>query len=143
MNPSPSPQPPRLLDQVRDAIRLRHFSLRTEQAYVRWIKRFILFHGKRHPRDMGAAEVQQFLTWLAVEGQVAALPQGQALAALLFLYKQVLAQDLPWFDEEAYQPARSAKRESCAERGLALWWRLTRWYWPSASSTQAPVLSAR
>ena len=68
MNPTSSPKPPRLLDQVRDAIRLRHFSLRTEQAYVHWIKRFILFHGKRHPRDMGAAEVQQFLTWLAVEG---------------------------------------------------------------------------
>ena len=108
MNPSPSPQPPRLLDQVRDAIRLRHFSLRTEQAYVHWIKRYILFHDKRHPRDMGAAEVQQFLTWLAVEGQVAASTQGQALAALLFLYKQVLAQDLPWLDElvRAKRPKR-------------------------------------
>ncbi|WP_449371482.1 integron integrase [Thiomonas sp.] len=100
--------PPRLLDQVREAIRLRHFSLRTEQAYVHWIKRFILFHHKRHPREMGAAEVQAFLTWLAVEGQVSASTQGQALAALLFLYKQVLAVDLPWLDEvvRAKRPQR-------------------------------------
>ncbi|MBN2680553.1 MAG: integron integrase [Acidithiobacillaceae bacterium] len=90
---------PRLLEQVRDALRLRHYSLRTEQAYAYWVKRFVLFHGKRHPREMGAAEVEAFLSWLAVEGQVSAATQGQALAALLFLYKQVLGVDLPWLDE--------------------------------------------
>jgi site-specific recombinase XerD len=79
--------PPRLLDQVREAIRLRHYSIRTEQAYTDWIKRFILFHGKRHPREMGAAEVERFLTHLAVEGRVAASTQNQALSALLFLYQ--------------------------------------------------------
>lgn len=108
MNEPVSPAAPRLLDQVREAIRLRHFSWRTEQAYVHWIKRFILFHHKRHPRDMGAVDVQAFLSWLAVEGQVSASTQGQALAALLFLYKQVLGVDLPWLDEvvRAKRPQR-------------------------------------
>jgi site-specific recombinase XerD len=92
---------PRLLEQVREALRLRHYSLRTKQAYAHWVKRFVLFHGKRHPREMGAAEVASFLSWLAVEGQVSAATQGQALAALLFLYKQVLGVDLPWLDEIA------------------------------------------
>jgi integron integrase len=103
-----SPQPPRLFDQVREALRLRHYSLRTEQAYLHWIRRFILFHDKRHPRDLGAGEVEKFLTWLAVEGNVAASTQGQALAALLFLYKQVLGVDLPWLDEvvRAKRPQR-------------------------------------
>ena len=102
------PRPPRLLDQVRDALRLRHYSLRTEHAYLGWIKRFIFFHDKRHPREMGAAEVEAFLTWLAVEGRVSASTQGQALAALLFLYKQVLGVDLPWLDEvvRAKRPQR-------------------------------------
>ena len=77
--------PPSLLEQVRDAIRLRHYSLRTEQAYLDWIKRFILFHHERHPKDMGAAEVEQFLSHLAVESKVAASTQNQALSALLFL----------------------------------------------------------
>jgi integron integrase len=103
-----APRPPRLLDQVRDALRLRHYSLRTEQSYLGWIKRFIFFHDKRHPREMGAAEVEAFLTWLAVEGRVSASTQGQALAALLFLYKQVLGVDLPWLDEvvRAKRPQR-------------------------------------
>lgn len=103
-----SPRSPRLLDQVRDALRLRHYSLRTEHAYLGWIKRFIFFHDKRHPREMGAAEVEAFLTWLAVEGRVSASTQGQALAALLFLYKQVLGVDLPWLDEvvRAKRPQR-------------------------------------
>lgn len=101
-------QPPRLMDQLREALRLRHYSLRTEKAYLQWIRRFILFHDKRHPRDMGAAEVERFLTWLAVEGSVSASTQGQALAALLFLYKQVLGVDLPWLDEvvRAKRPQR-------------------------------------
>lgn len=89
MNERP-PKPPRLLDQIREALRLRHYSLRTEQAYLHWTKRFIYFHGKRHPRDLGPKEVEAFLTHLAVEGGVSASTQGQALAALLFLYTQVL-----------------------------------------------------
>jgi integron integrase len=84
----------RLLDQVRDAIRVKHYSIRTEEAYVNWIKRFILFHGKRHPNDMGAAEVESFLTHLAVDENVAASTQNQALSALLFLYREVLRKDL-------------------------------------------------
>jgi integron integrase len=103
-----TPRPPRLLDQVRDALRVRHYSLRTEQSYLGWIKRFIFFHDKRHPAEMGAVEVEAFLTWLAVEGRVSASTQGQALAALLFLYKQVLGIDLPWLDEvvRAKRPQR-------------------------------------
>jgi integron integrase len=93
------PEAPRLLEQVREAIRVRHYSLRTEQTYVGWIKRFILFHGKRHPRDMGGQEVQQFLSHLAVAGHVAASTQSQALSALLFLYQQVLKQDIGWLDD--------------------------------------------
>ena len=90
---------PRLLDRVREAIRARHYSRRTEKAYVAWIRRFILFHGKRHPLEMGGPEVTRFLTSLAVEGHVAGSTQNQALSALLFLYREVLAQDLPWLDD--------------------------------------------
>ncbi|MGH7753304.1 MAG: integron integrase [Gemmatimonadales bacterium] len=89
---------PRLLDRVRGAVRTRHDSRRTEKAYVHWIKRSIFFHGKRHPAEMGAAEVTRFLTSLAVEGKVAASTQNQALSALLFLYREGLGQDLPWLD---------------------------------------------
>lgn len=81
---------PRLLDRVRDALRVHHYSRRTERAYVAWIRRYILFHGKRHPAEMGAEEVSRFLTALAVEARVSASTQNQALAALLFLYAQVL-----------------------------------------------------
>ena len=90
--------PSKLLDQVRDRIRVKHYSIRTETQYVQWIKRFILFHGKRHPQEMGAAEVEAFLTHLAVDGHVSASTQNQALSALLFLYKEVLAIDLPWLN---------------------------------------------
>jgi integrase len=90
---------PRLLDRVRDAIRVRHYSRRTEKTYVAWIKRYIFFHGKRHPVEMGAPEVTRFLTWLATDGKVAASTQNQALNALLFLYRVVLEQELPWLDE--------------------------------------------
>ena len=76
---------PRLLERVRDAIRVRHYSIRTEQSYTGWIRRFILFHGKRHPAGMGKAEVEAFLTHLAVSGNVAAATQNQALSAVLFL----------------------------------------------------------
>lgn len=87
---------PKLLDRVCDAIRLRHYSIRTEQAYTDWIKRFILFHDKKHPREMGEQEVAQFLTHLARHGNVAASTQNQALSALLFLYKEVLKQEIGW-----------------------------------------------
>jgi integrase len=88
------PEAPRMLDQVRHALRRKHYSLRTEDAYVSWIKRYILFHNKRHPNELGVAEVEAYLTYLAVEGQVAASTQNQALAALLFLYIHVLNQPL-------------------------------------------------
>jgi len=84
----------KLLDRVRDAIRLKHYSIRTETAYVDWIRRYILFHDKRHPNDMGAPEVEAFLTHLAVHEHVAASTQNQAYSALLFLYREVLHQDL-------------------------------------------------
>ena len=87
---------PRLLDRVKEEIRTRRYSLRTERAYLHWTRQYILFHGKRHPREMGAAEVTAFLTYLANERGVAAATQNQALAALLFLYKQVLAIELPY-----------------------------------------------
>jgi len=91
-------RPPRLLDEVCRVLRTRHYSLRTEQVYVGWIRRYILANGKRHPRDMGAAEVERFLSQLAVQGQVAASTQNQALSALLFLYREVLGVELPWLD---------------------------------------------
>jgi integron integrase len=100
---------PRLLEQVRDLLRVRHFSRRTEQAYLGWIRRFILANGKRHPREMGGVEVERFLTRLAVEGNVAPGTQNQALAALLFLYRQVLRQELPWMESvvRAKRPRRA------------------------------------
>jgi integron integrase len=82
--------PKKLLDQVREAVRTKHYSSRTEQTYVEWIKRFILFHKKRHPVEMGAPEVQAFISFMAVERQVAASTQKQALSAILFLYRNVL-----------------------------------------------------
>ena len=88
----------RLLDEVRRRLRVKHYSLRTETVYVGWIKRYILANGKRHPREMGVLEVEQFLSTLAVEGQVAASTQNQALSALLFLYREVLAIELPWME---------------------------------------------
>ncbi|MBU2809129.1 integron integrase [Acidithiobacillus ferrooxidans F221] len=90
--------PPRLLDQVRARIRVMHYSIRTEEAYTDWARRFILFHQKRHPKNMGAAEVEAFLSHLATERSVSSSTQNQAKAALLFLYKQVLGIDLPWLD---------------------------------------------
>ena len=87
--------PPRLLDVVRDRIRVKHYSLRTEQAYVDWIRRYVRFHGNRHPSALGQAEVAAFLTNLAVELHVAASTQNQAQSALLFLYREVLGLELP------------------------------------------------
>ena len=99
---------PRLLEQVRARIRFKHYSIRTEQAYIDWTKRFIRHFGMRHPKDMSADEVEAFLTHLAVVGRVAASTQKQARNALLFLYKDVLASELPWLDgvEKAKTPKR-------------------------------------
>lgn len=110
--PTTSPTPlrpgkPRLLDRVRSEIRLRHYSPRTEATYVRWIHRFILFHGKRHPSELGGPEVERFLSWLAEERKVSASTQTQALSAVLFLYRYVLGYDLPWMTEVVRAPARS------------------------------------
>jgi len=104
----PPPDPPRLLDRVRQAIRLRHYSRRTEEAYAGWIRRFILFHRRRHPREMGEAEVTAFLSSLAVERRVSASTQNQALSAILFLYEHVLGVELDWLDDvvRAKAPAR-------------------------------------
>jgi integron integrase len=108
MTTSVEGQPPRLLDQVRELIRIRHYSLRTEQAYVQWIRRYINFHGKRHPREMGADELTAFLSDLALRRNVAAATQNQALNAILFLYRDVLKITLPWLNDvqRAKKPQR-------------------------------------
>lgn len=99
---------PRLLDRVRERCRVKHYSYRTEKAYCDWIRRFILFHGKRHPRDLGKSEVESFLSHLAVRRNVAPSTQNQALAALLFLYREVLGVELAWLDNvtRASKPPR-------------------------------------
>ena len=98
----------KLLDQVRDALRVRHYSIRTEETYVQWIKRYILFHHKTHPRDLAEADISAFLTDLAVNKNVSASTQNQALSALLFLYKQVLGTKLEWLNDvvRAKRPKR-------------------------------------
>ncbi|MBS1143415.1 MAG: integrase [Proteobacteria bacterium] len=97
-----------MMDQVRAAIRIRHYSIRTEQAYVHWIASFIRYCGMRHPQELGGREVTAYLSYLASERDVAASTQRQALSALLFLYKQVLGVDLPWLDDlvRPKKPAR-------------------------------------
>src|SRR5207302_3310177 len=104
----PAENKPKLLDQVRNFIRIKHYSIRTEQAYIDWIKRFILFHGKRHPAEMGEEEVARFLTHLARDMNVAASTQNQALSALLFLYKEVLKHEIGWLEkvERAKKPPK-------------------------------------
>jgi integrase len=99
---------PKLLDQVRDVIRRKHYSIRTEQAYIDWSKRFIIYHGKRHPREMAEEEVADFLTHLARDLNVAASTQNQALSALLFLYKEVLRHEIGWLEkvERAKKPPK-------------------------------------
>ena len=109
---------PRLLNEVRDAIRFRRYSYRTEQQYVSWIRRYILFHGKRHPKELGGEHVEAFLSDLALTHHVAAATQAQALSALLFLYKRVLNVTLPWLDSvvRAKRPKRLPvvlTREEC------------------------------
>jgi integron integrase len=110
----------KLLEAVRHRCRVKHYSLRTEDAYLGWIKRFILFHNKRHPKDMAGPEVEQFLTHLAVTGHVSASTQNQALSALLFLYREVLQTSFPWMENvvRAKRPARlpvvlTTKEVSC------------------------------
>jgi integron integrase len=104
----PDARKPKLLDQVRECCRVRHMALKTEYAYVGWIRRFILFHHKRHPMEMGEKEVTEFLTHLAVAGHVAASTQNQALSALLFLYRNVLKREFGWLDSvvRAKKPKR-------------------------------------
>ena len=96
---TPAPQSTRLLGQMRERLRYLHYSLRTEQTYVYWVRWFIRFHGLRHPREMGKDEVEAFLTMLANDRKVSVSTHRQALSALLFLYKGVLSQDLPWLGE--------------------------------------------
>lgn len=106
----------RLLEQVREVIRIKHYSIRTEQAYVQWIRRYILFHGKRHPSELGADHLSTFLSDLAVRGRVAASTQNQALNAIPFLYRDVLRQTLPWVEgvQRAKRPAASGYSNACA-----------------------------
>ncbi len=101
-------KPPKLLDQVRDKLRVKHYSIRTEESYLGWIKRYIYFHDKRHPKTLGARDIEAFLTHLAVQGKVAAATQNLAKSALLFLYRQVLEIELPWLDNitQAKAPKR-------------------------------------
>jgi site-specific recombinase XerD len=89
---------PGLLAVAREKMRTRHLALRTEQAYLQWLRRYVVFHNRRHPRDLGAPEVEQFLTYLAVHRKVSAATQNQALQALLFLYRHVLEMELPRLD---------------------------------------------
>jgi len=107
-SPSPTAAKPRLLEQVRNVLRRKHYSIRTEQSYTDWIRRFILFHGKRHPREMGRPEVVAFLTHLAAKLDVAASTQNQALSAILLLYREVLELELDWAEgfERPKRPAR-------------------------------------
>ena len=99
---------PRLLDQVREVLRRKHYSIRTEEAYVDWIKRYIFFHNKRHPAEMGATELEKYLNHLAVDRKVSASTQNQALSALVFLYRHVLDIEIGFMDnlERAKQPER-------------------------------------
>jgi len=97
--PPPLPPPPRLLDLLREQVRYMHYSLRTEEAYVHWVRAFVRFHGLRHPAELSAPDIEAFLSWLASERQVSPSTHKQALSALLFLYQHVLGQDLPWMSE--------------------------------------------
>ncbi|MFO1215377.1 MAG: integron integrase [Burkholderiaceae bacterium] len=108
MGPAPPAPPQRLLDQVREQLRYLHYSLRTEEAYVHWVRAFVRWSGLRHPRQMGAAEVQAFLAWLATEQHVSVSTHRQALAALLFLYQRVFGLQLPWMPT-LERPQRKAR----------------------------------
>ena len=128
---------PGLLQVVRSQIRTRHLSYRTEVVYLHWIRRFIRFHGRRHPREMGAPEVEQFLTHLAVERKVSASTQNQALQAFLFLYRHVLAIELPWL-ENVTRARAACPRSRVGPRRCGIY--LPRTCWPTAT-TSAPCRS--
>jgi site-specific recombinase XerD len=121
--------PPKLLDRVRTAVRLRHYSRRTEKAYVDWIRRYIVFHQKKHPSTMGATEIVAFLAWIAVDRRVSASTQNQALSALLFLYRQVLGVDLGPIEHvpRARMPDKLPVVLSREETGQLIHLRLTFW----------------
>jgi hypothetical protein len=110
-------RPMKLLDQVRDVIRRRHYSVRTEDAYVEWIKRFILFHGNRHPKDMGEKEIPQYLSYLASHRNVAPSTQNKAFNAIVFLYKQVLGIELGDFGK--FESAKKTKKLPVV---MTIWW---------------------
>jgi integrase-like protein len=144
-----SAQKPKLLDQVWAAIRLRHYSLRTEEAYVHWIRRFIFFHNTRHPLEMGEQEITHFLSALATEGHVSASTQNQALCALLFLYRQVFDRQVGWFEEvvRARPTATAARRVEPARSestlGSSRWDSLAHgeslvWCWLALAGVFAP-----
>ena len=99
LDPATARDPPGLLARLRERIRYPHYSLRTEQAYVYWARAFVRYHGMRHPRDLGRFEVERFLAHLANEGHVSVLTHKQALCALLFLYREVLGEELPWMQD--------------------------------------------
>ena len=105
-----SGKPRKLLDQVRDRVRTKHYSIRTKEAYVGWIRRFVLFHNKRHPREMGKREIESFLTYLAVDSKVSSSTQSQALSALLFLYRDVLDLEFPQIEDVIRGPGRRNDR---------------------------------
>ena len=138
----------KLLDQVRDVLRKRHYSIRTEHAYVDWIKRYIFFHDKRHPQEMGAPEISRFLSYLATEKHVAASTQNQALNALVFLYKQVLQTEVGELGptERAKKPERLPTVMSRGEAGRLLatltgihqlMGQTPLWMWPASDGVRA------
>lgn len=121
------PKPKKLLDQVSEALRTKHYAYRTEQTYVDWIKRYIIFHKKRHPKDMGANEIREFIGHLATERKVATSTQNQALSAILFLYRIVLQKDI-LIHPELVHPTRSRRLPTvlthAEERGCRSSWSL-------------------
>jgi len=132
---------PKLLDQMREKIRFRHYSIRTEKAYIDWTKRYIFFHNKRHPNAMGAPEIETFLTYLAMDRKVASSTQNQALSAILFLYKEVLETDLPWLNnvERAKKPEKLPVVFSKREIGMVMS-NLDGRYWIMAQLLYGPGL---
>lgn len=115
-------EPPKLLDRVRAEIRARHYSRRTEEAYVHWIRRYILFHGKRHPMELGAPQITAFLTSLATVAEVAASTQNQAFSALMFLYRDVLHHELGDIEHAPVRRLPSTYRSSSASTRFAVCW---------------------
>ena len=148
---------PRLLNLVRDRIRRKHYSIRTEEAYLHWVKAFVRFHGMRHPSDMRAAEAESFLTYLAVQRNVSSTTQNQALSGLLFLYREVLEIELPWLDgiQRSKWPKRMPVVRTRDEVIAVLQFKgsasfvsqpelaLPRQHWPGTVQTQARVRETR